>query len=77
MSFDLTKQYMHMEDNEDGTITVTMNAPELLGVEEVVVAVVHGSLTETILGMTQNIDPRAYEEARKNTTFVPNNMEDM
>ena len=70
--FDMTKRFMYFEDNNDDTITVTLNLGDMLGptVENVTV-VLEGSLLDLVTDLMV-ADRVQFAELERISTVVPN-----
>ncbi len=68
---DLSKKFIHMEDNEDGTMILTMN---LVGGIENASAIQPGNIEDLITIMSQAIPPEALEEYNKQTVLIPDHV---
>lgn len=70
---DMSKKFMYVEDNEDDTITITMNLGEAFdGALKDVQVVQKGSIEEIIAGMIGNVTPEQIVEFEKSSIVIPN-----
>lgn len=71
--FDMTKRFMYVEDNDDDTITVTLNLGDMFGptVENVTI-VQEGSLLDLVTDLMRTITPEQFAELERISTVVPN-----
>lgn len=75
-TFDLTKRYMHVEDNEDGTMTLTVNgfgAPTGYGP---VMIVVEGELDTFLHEVSSSVSNEDVEDFRNKSVVIPNEVEE-
>jgi hypothetical protein len=74
--FDLSKPYIHMEDNGDGTMTQTIYCPELVG-EQVITVVMQNSLVGMMTALLPMIQSEeALDLVNTSMVQVPNFVED-
>lgn len=71
--FDPNKKFIHMQDNEDGTITSTLNLGEAFGghINNVVI-VQQGSIEDQLKNLLDQITPEQREAFESNSIIIPN-----
>lgn len=93
MEFDTSKDFIYMEDNNDGTVTITMNLPETLKHiealelpddeemdfgETLMTAVMEFGFKEMVMAMLGMTDEEAFQKAATlSFTIIPNTPEDL
>lgn len=74
-TFDLTKRYVHMQDNDDGTLTITLNKVGVPEENSPTTVVVFGAMDEVISTSMRNMTIEDIEEFNNRTLVIPNEME--
>lgn len=74
--FDLTKQYVHFEDNEDGTMTMTARFKDLPEDVPYVTVVMEGNLVDLVAAGASKWTEEEFKDLYNKSTFIPNSPDD-
>lgn len=76
--FDLTKRYVHMEDNDDGTMVITFNLGEEMadGHLNNTVVIIPGSIEEIMLSVRgiMDVDQGAKDLENRGAMIIPDSL---
>lgn len=70
---DTSKKFIHMEDNEDGSLTITYSCGDLFeGVLSDMTVVVEGTIESFLMATLQSVTPEQIESIGCDATVIPN-----
>lgn len=70
---ELHGKFIAMQDNEDGTVTMSMGLPDILG-DQIQTCIVQGSMDELMAGMIPMIAPEAFDNFAEKSVMIPNHV---